>query len=379
MADWETHNPSGSKRVVCTKQLPGTRWLDVLAAADCSVEVGTSDLILSVDEIKAKIGDQCDAVIGQLTEDWSEELFGALKAAGGKVYANYAVGYNNVKVDVATGHGIPVGNTPGVLTETTAEMAVALTFSAARRVVEADEYMRGEKYMGWLPTLYLGELMTRKTVGVIGAGRIGASYAKMMVEGYKMDFLYYDLYQNKELEDYLTGYGEFLKSQGEEPISWRKCDTVEEVLRESDVVSLHPLLDETTHHLMNTERLGMMKDNAILVNASRGPVIDEVALVEHLKTHENFRVGLDVFEDEPAMKPGLKDCPNCVIVPHIASATIWTREGMASLAAGNVAGILSGYPCWQDQNDVLPFLDGENPKAAPSIVNRDELGLPAFS
>tara|TARA_A100001037_G_scaffold271767_1_gene267484 strand:- start:316 stop:1482 length:1167 start_codon:yes stop_codon:yes gene_type:complete len=379
LADWETHNPSGSKRVVCTKQLPGTRWLDVLAAADCSVEVGTSTEILSVDEIKAKVGDSVDGVIGQLTEDWGEELFEAIRKAGCKVYANYAVGYNNVNVDAATSRGIPVGNTPGVLTETTAEMAVALTFSAARRVVEADEYMRGENYKGWLPTLYLGELMSRKTVGVVGAGRIGASYAKMMVEGYKMDFLYYDLYQNKGLEDYLTGYGEFLKSQGEEPISWRKCDTVEEVLRESDVVSLHPLLDETTHHLMNTERLGMMKDNAVLVNASRGPVIDEVALVEHLNSHPNFRVGLDVFEDEPAMKPGLKDCPNCVIVPHIASATIWTREGMASLAAGNVAGILSGYPCWQDQNDVLPFLDGENPQAAPSIVNRDELGLPVFS
>lgn len=379
MADWETHNPSGSKRVVCTKELPGQRYLDVLAAADCKVEVGTSTDILSVDEIKAKIGDQCDGVIGQLTEDWGEELFEALKNAGGKVYANYAVGYNNVNVPAATERGLPVGNTPGVLTETTAEMAVALTFSAARRVVEADAFMRGEKYKGWLPTLFLGELMTRKTVGVVGAGRIGASYAKMMVEGYKMDFLYYDLYQNQALEDYLTAYSEFLKSQGEEPVKWRRCDTVEEVLRESDVVSLHPLLDETTHHLMNTERLGMMKDNAILVNASRGPVIDEVALVEHCKTHENFRVGLDVFEDEPAMKPGLKDLPNVVIVPHIASATIWTREGMASLAAGNVAGILSGYPCWQDQNDVLPFLDGENPKAAPSIVNRDELGLPAYS
>ena len=240
MTDWETHNPSGSKRVVCTKQLPGARYLDLLAAADCCVEVGTSTDILSVSEIKAKIGDKCDGVIGQLTENWGEELFSALKAAGGKVYANYAVGYNNVDVDSATKHSLPVGNTPGVLTETTAEMAVSLTFSAARRVPEADVFMRAGNYKGWLPTLYLGELMTRKTVGVVGAGRIGASYAKMMVEGFKMDFLYYDLYQNKALEDYLTAYGEFLKSQGEEPVKWRRCDTVEEVLRESDVVSLHP-------------------------------------------------------------------------------------------------------------------------------------------
>jgi hydroxypyruvate reductase 1 len=128
---------------------------------------------------------------------------------------------------------------------------------------------------------------------------------------------------------------------------------------------------------MNTERLGLMKDNAILINASRGPIVDEGALVEHCKTHPNFKVGLDVFEDEPLMKPGLKDLPNVVIVPHIASATIWTRSGMAILAASNVAGILNGYGAWQDQNDVLPFLGDNPPHAAPSIVNASEVGLAA--
>ncbi len=378
-SNWETHNPSGSKRVVVTKQLPGDHWLQVLTEADCKVEVGTSTDILSVDEIKAKIGDQCDGVIGQLTERWDDELFSALKTAGGKVYANYAVGYNNVNVDDANKHGIPVGNTPGVLTETTAEMAVSLTFSAARRVAEADVFMRAGNYKGWLPTLYLGELMTGNTVGVIGAGRIGAAYAKMMVEGFKMNFVYYDLYQNEPLENYLTAYAAFLESQGQTPITWRRCDSVEEVLKVSDVVSLHPLLDETTHHLMNEERLNLMKPNAILVNASRGPVHDEIALVNHLKKNPEFRVGLDVFEDEPEMKPGLESCLNAVIVPHIASATIWTRSGMASLAASNVAGILNGYGCWQDQNDILAFLEAGIPKAAPSIVNRDELNLPAYS
>jgi hydroxypyruvate reductase 1 len=379
-SNWETHHASGSKRVVVTKQLPGDHWLKVLTDADCKVEVGTSTDILSVDEIKDKIGDQCDGVIGQLTERWDDELFSALKGAGGKVYANYAVGYNNVNIDDANKNGIPVGNTPGVLTETTAEMAVSLTFSAARRVAEADVFMRAGNYKGWLPTLYLGELMTGSTVGVIGAGRIGAAYAKMMVEGFKMNFLYYDLYQNKALEEYLTAYAAFQKSQGLTPNTWRRCDSVEDVLKESDVVSLHPLLDETTHHLMNEERLNLMKPNAILVNASRGPVVDEGALVNHLNKNPDFRTGLDVFEDEPAMKPGLEKCTNAVIVPHIASATIWTRSGMASLAAGNVAGILNGYGCWQDQDDILAFLaDGDAPKATPSIVNRDELNLPAFS
>ena len=130
---WESHNPSGSNRVIVTKLLPGSLWLERLIQADCRVEVCTSTDVLSVDDIKSAMGQQCDAVLGQLTEDWGDELFGALKAAGGTAYSNVAVGYNNVDVDAATGHGIPVGNTPGVLTETTAEMAVALTFSAGRR------------------------------------------------------------------------------------------------------------------------------------------------------------------------------------------------------------------------------------------------------
>jgi hydroxypyruvate reductase 1 len=374
--EWQTHNPSGSKRVIVTKTLPGARWLEVLAGSDSRVEVCTSPDILSVDEIKAAIGERCDGVIGQLTEDWGETLFAALEAAGGKAYSNYAVGYNNVKVDIATKHGIPVGNTPGVLTETTAEMAVALTFSAARRVVEADTFMRGGHYHGWLPTLFLGTLLKGATVGVIGAGRIGAAYARMMVEGFKMNLVYYDLYQNKALEQYIADYADFLAARGEPRVTCTRVDSAEAVLQQADVVSLHPVLDATTHHLMNAERLNLMKEDAILINASRGPVIDEAALVAHCQAHPNFRAGLDVFEDEPAMKPGLNELPNVVIVPHIASATSWTREGMATLAASNVAGIINGYPVWPDPNNILPFLGDNAPKAAPSIVNAKELGLP---
>lgn len=376
---WNIHNETGSKRVIATKTLPGERWLEILAAANCRVEVCTSPDILSVDEIKAAIGDRCDGVIGQLTEDWSETLFGALKVAGGTAYSNYAVGYNNVNVDVATQQGIPVGNTPGVLTETTAEMAVALTFAAARRVVEADTFMRGGNYHGWLPTLFLGDLMKGGTVGVIGAGRIGAAYARMMVEGFKMNLVYYDLYQNQQLEAFVAAYSDFLQAQGESGVICTRLDSAEDVLRQADVVSLHPVLDETTYHLINPERLALMKENAILINASRGPVIDEAALVEHCRQHPQFRAGLDVFEDEPAMKPGLVDLDNVVIVPHIASATSWTREGMAILAASNVAGILNGYGVWPDPNDVLPFLGDNPPKAAPSIVNAKDVGVAMYS
>jgi hydroxypyruvate reductase 1 len=357
--------------------LPGERWLQILTEADCKVEICISPDILTTEQIKEAIGSRCDGAIGQLTEEWGEELFSALKAAGGKAYSNYAVGYNNVDVDAATGQGIPVGNTPGVLTETTAEMAVALTFAAARRVVEADRFMRAGSFHGWLPTLFLGELFWRKTVGIIGAGRIGAAYARMMVEGHKMNLIYYDPYRNKALEDYVPAYAEFLKTRGEQPVSCVRAESADEVLEEADVVSLHPVLDETTHHLINKERLSLMKERAILVNTSRGPVIDEAALVAHCKGHPNFRAGLDVFEEEPAIKPGLEALDNVVLVPHIASATIWTREGMATLAASNVAAILLGYPVWQE-GDISPFLGDEPPKAAPSILNARELDMQVY-
>ncbi len=376
--EWAEHNPGGERRVIVTKELPGNRWLDILVRAGCRVEVCTSTDILTEDDIRKAIGDRCDGCIGQLTEPWGEELFEALASAGGRAYSNYAVGYNNVDVDSATKHGIPVGNTPGVLTETTAEMAVALTFAAARRVVESDAFVRKGGYKGWLPGLFLGALLRGKTVGVIGAGRIGAAFARMMAEGLRMNVLYYDLYPSRALEEKIAAYGEFLKSIGEEPVTCKRAETVEGLLREADVVSLHTVLDDTTHHLINTNRLAMMKQNAILVNTCRGPVIDEAALVAHCREHPDFRAGLDVFEEEPAMKPGLKELDNVVIVPHIGSATTWTREGMGTLAAGNVAGILSGYPVWQEL-DISPFLGDDPPKAAPSIVNAKELGLPAYS
>ena len=376
--EWTEHNPQGTRRVIVTKELPGTRWLEVLARAGCRVEVSSSTDILTAQEIKRAIGDRCDGCIGQLTEPWGGELFGALKGAGGRAYSKYAVGYNNVDVESATAHGVPVGNTPGVLTETTAEMAVALTFAAARRVVEGDAFMRAGRYRGWLPGLLLGERLWRRALGIVGAGRIGAAYARILAEGHKMNVLYYDLRPNRDLEERIAAYGRYLESLGEEPVSCRRCATVEELVRDADVVSLHTVLDETTRHLINAERLAMMKENAILVNTCRGPVIDETALVAHCRKRPRFRAGLDVFEDEPAMKPGLAELDNVVLVPHLGSATVWTREAMAALAALNVAAVLQGYPVWQAP-DILPFLEGEPPKAAPSIVNAKELGLPPYS
>ena len=372
--EWRVHNPGGSRRVIVTKELPGQRWLDILTAADCRAEIGTAADIMPAAEIRDAMASGCDAAIGQLTEPWSEDMFKALKAAGGKAYSNYAVGFNNVDVAGATRQGIPVGNTPGVLTETTAQMAVTLTFAAARRIGEAERFLRAGRYAGWLPSLLMGELLWRQTVGVIGAGRIGDAYARMMVEGHKMNVIYYDIAPNERLEAHVAAYGEFLQNQGQDPVTCNRATTVEELLEVADCVSIHTVLDASTHHLINAERLARMKPNAVIVNTSRGPVIDEAALVAHCQKNPAFRAGLDVFENEPDLAPGLDQLDNVVIVPHIASATRWTREGMATLAAANVAGLLMGYPVW-NRPAILSFLEGDLPTVAPSILNAAELGL----
>ncbi|GAQ83689.1 hydroxypyruvate reductase 1 [Klebsormidium nitens] len=372
-------NPTGRFRVISTKPLPGTRWIDALVEADCRVEICTAPkTILSPADITALIGDRCDGAIGQLTEDWSGELFAALRRAGGRAYSNMADGFNNVDLAAATRYGIPVGNTPGIASETTAELAVALTLATARRVVEADHFMRDGKYDGWLPTRFIGNPLKGRTLGILGAGRIGTAYARMMMEGHKMNVMYYDLYQAKKLESFTAVYSSFLESLGEAPLTCTRAGSVEEVLTQADVISLHVILDDSTRHLINMERLELMKKDAILINISRGPVIDESALVEHLKANPLFHAGLDVFEEEPKMQPGLESLANAIVVPHIASALMFTRAGMATLAACNVAGALQGFPVWPHHDDVMPFLDetaSSLPQACPSIVNAKELGL----
>ena len=373
--NWKTINSAGSRRVVVTKELCGEHWLQVLQEADCRIEICLSDNILTIQEIAAAVGVRCDGVIGQLTEDWGVELFSSLRSAGVTVYSNYAVGYNNIDRASATAAGIPVGNTPGVLTETTAEMAVALTFCAARRVGEAERFLRQRNYRGWLPNLLVGELLNGKTVGIIGAGRIGSAYARMMVEGHKMNVIYFDLLPNNDLERFIVSYSEFNIAHGGRPLFCRRVEHVDELLAEADCVSIHTVLDDSTYHLINGDRLKLMKEDAILINTSRGPVIDEAALVAHAAENPNFKASLDVFEEEPDLADGLTELDNIVAVPHIASATQWTRSGMASLAACNVAGLLQGYPAW-NRPDIEAFLSDTPPRAAPSIVNAKELGIP---
>ena len=372
---WRVENLEGSKRVIVTKELPGSRWLEILKVADCRVEICTSPDILSVAEIKAAIGEKCDGAIGQLTEDWGEELFAALKAAGAVAYSNYAVGFNNVDLDAATRNGLPVGNTPGVLTEATAEHCVALAFAAARRIPEADVFMRSGQYQGWLPTLFIGELFWGKTVGVIGMGRIGLSFARMMAGACRMNVAYYDPHCKIPVADYFKALSDFFVSQCEKPITCTCCDSLRELCEISDLISINTILNDETRHLINAEAFSWMKENAIFINAARGPVMDEAALVEHARTHPDFKAGLDVVEDEPAMKPGLAELKNVVVVPHIASATVYSREGMATLAASNVAAMLKGQPAW-NKPDISGFLSGDFPPYAASVVNAAEVSYP---
>jgi len=195
----------------------------------------------------------------------------------------------------------------------------------ARRIVEGDAFMRAGKFEGWGPMMFLGGDITGKTLGIVGAGRIGAAMA-LKSRGFGMRVLYADVARNEELESDLGA-------------QWVDLDTL---LAESDFVSLHVALTPETVHLINAERLGKMKPTAYLINTSRGPVVDEIALVDALTSRRIAGAGLDVYEDEPAMKPGLADCPNAVIVPHIASATNWTRSKMAEMAATNLVAGLKG-------------------------------------
>ena len=242
-----------------------------------------------------------------------------------KMIANYAVGYNNIDINFATKKGIPISNTPGVLTDTTAEMAWALLFSVTRRTVEGDAYTRAGKFIGWAPMLMLGQDVTNKTLGIIGAGRIGTAFG-LKSKGFNMNVLYVDGRVNKTLE---------------REVEARKVELAE-LLKKSDFISVHVPLTDETYHLIGEGELKIMKENAILINTSRGPVVDEKALVKALKEKWIFGAGLDVYEHEPKVSEELKKLNKIVLQPHSASATFETRSKMAIMAAENMIVGLKG-------------------------------------
>jgi glyoxylate reductase len=307
--------------VFVTRRIPEA-GLDLLRA-QCDVVVNPEDRPLTRQELhRAAAG--AHAVIGLLTDRIDAAFFDAAPSLTG--YANYAVGFDNIDVAEATRRGIPVSNTPDVLTTATAELAWALLFAVARRVVETDAVMRSGTWSGWGPLQFLGADVSGKTLGIVGAGRIGAAMARMSA-GFGMPVLYTSASsRNEELERLLGA---------------RRVE-FDELLRKSDFISIHTPLRPATRHLFNAEAFRKMKRTAILINTGRGPVIKEDDLVAALKAGEIGGAGLDVYELEPRMAEGLKDCPNAVLLPHIGSATGSTRDNMAVLAARNILAMLNG-------------------------------------
>ncbi|MFQ5795128.1 MAG: 2-hydroxyacid dehydrogenase [Candidatus Bipolaricaulia bacterium] len=299
--------------------------LGVLKDAGIEFEMNEADIPLPKAELAEKIRD-VDALICLLTDKIDGKLLGANPNL--KIVANVAVGFDNIDIPAATERGIMVSNTPDVLTETTADLAFSLLMSAARRIPEADRYMRAGKYEGWeLFQPHLGVDIYGKTLGVVGIGRIGFSVAKRGRLGFDMTVLYYDAIRNERAEQKL----------GAQYVS------MDELLERSDFVTAHVPLTEQTRHLFNAEAFKKMKSNAILINSSRGPVVDEAALVEALKTGEIRGAALDVYEEEPKVHPELvKLEESVVLLPHLGSATTETRINMAKLAVQNVISALKG-------------------------------------
>jgi glyoxylate reductase len=324
-----------TSNVYVTRKIP-EESIEILRAACDIVDINPHDRALSRDEFLSEIEGR-DGLLCLLTETVDDEALDAAKGVRG--IANYAVGYNNIDVPAATRRGIPVSNTPGVLTDTTADLAWGLMFAVARRIVESDCFMREGRFHGWDPLMLLGTDITGKTLGILGGGRIGAATARRAA-GFSMPVVYHSRNRHPEIE----GLG----------AEYRSMDAL---LQESDYVSIHtPLTDETTH-LIGSRELGLMKPSAFLINTSRGPVVDEAALVDALRRGKIAGAGLDVFEREPDMEPGLADLDNVVIVPHIGSGTVATRTAMGNMAATNL----------------IAMLRGENP---PDCVNPDYLTNP---
>jgi glyoxylate reductase len=267
-----------------------------------------------------------NGILSTATEKVDGEV---MDAAGGglKVIANMAVGYDNVDVRAAGERGVVVTNTPGVLDETTADVAFMLMLAAARRLGEAERLLRAGRWEWWGPKQLRGLDVWGKKLGIVGMGRIGQAVARR-ARGFGMEILYHNRSRNEDAENELAA----------------RYLGLEDMLRESDFVSVHTPLTEETRHLIGERELGLMKPTAVLVNTSRGPVVDEGSLAEALANGRIFAAGLDVYEEEPRVHPGLLELENAVLAPHIGSASMETRDRMATLAAENLRAVLSGEP-----------------------------------
>jgi len=315
-------------RVLVTRILPEAGLS--LIKQGCDAEIWGDPLPPPAAVLRQKIV-SCDGLVSLLTDKIDGELLDLAPKL--KVISNFAVGFNNIDIKAATDRGIAVGNTPGVLTDATADMAFSLLITAARRIVEGHQYTLSGKWKTWEPLGHLGQDLLGRTLGVIGMGRIGYALAKRCRGGWDMNVLYHDVHRNDKAEKDLGA----------------KFVDLDTLLAQADFVSLHADLNDKTRGMMGAAQFKKMKPTAILINTARGPLVDQKALAEALRAKTIFAAGLDVTDPEPPLKddPLLK-LPNVVVAPHIASATVQTRNAMADICARNLIAGLEGeaLPAW---------------------------------
>lgn len=312
-------------KIFVTRKIPDIGIKKLLEKGH-EVDISPKDRPLSKKEIiKFLSKKNYDGVLSLLTDQIDREVFD--KTPSVKIFANYAVGFNNIDIEEAKKRGITVTNTPGGSTESVAEHTFALILGLTRRIAEADQFMYKKKFTGFDPMLLWGDELGGKTLGIIGTGRIGGRVAEIAKKGFGMNVIYYDVNRNSKIENEIGAIF---------------VETPDDVLRKSDIVSLHVPLLPSTYHLMNEERLGLMKKSAYLINTSRGAVIDENALVKVIKNGMIRGAGLDVFEFEPKVDKSILRLPNVVVSPHIASATPEARTDMAVMASDNLIDFFEG-------------------------------------
>jgi glyoxylate reductase len=307
-------------KILVTQKVPDPAYplLEAIGDVEANMEEG---VIWPYEELLRR-GPGHDYIYSLLTDNIDASFLEACAASTPRLQlvANMAVGYNNIDVEAATRLGIAVSNTPGVLSDTTADLAFALLMATARRISEAERFLRAGKYKGWGPLLFCGAEVHGSTLGLIGAGRIGKIMSKR-ASGFEMKVIYYDV-NRMSAEDEAMYHMTYMP--------------MDEVLQMADFVSVHTPYMPATHHLISERELKLMKPTAILINTARGPIVDEKALVRALQMKMIAGVGLDVFENEPAVEPELLTMENAVLLPHIASASLNTRTLMATMASDNI-------------------------------------------
>lgn len=311
------------KKVYVTNIIP-QEGLTLLRKKGFAVDVNYSGKKLTDADLREIFG-KYDAVVCLVHDKIDEDVIAAA-SPGLKIIANYAVGYDNIDVIAAARRGIIVTNTPGVAGESVAEHTFLLILSVTKKLIEADRFVRSGKFSGWDPNAFLSSQIWGKTIGIIGLGKIGTYVGHIAYGGFKMKILYHDV----------------IRSEDFEMLTEAKYTGLEKLLKEADIVTLHVPLALSTKHLIGAKEIGLMRESAILINTSRGPVVDQDALVSALSKHKIAGAGLDVFEDEHYIPHDLRVLGNTILTPHIASATFETRSAMAQLAAQNIIDVFEG-------------------------------------